>query len=103
MDDIKLKEAYLKLIEDYCNVIFEKPYPQVINMALDELIKTDPMSYRIQSEKLSDMSITYNAPVDKQGAFPDYVAAWLMPYRRPYLVSDKRKKVYNDGRGQLKG
>lgn len=98
VEEERLKAIYLRLIEDYCNVTFEDPYPPVIDMALEKLVETDPMAYGIQSEKLSDMATTYAAPTGKQGAFPDYIEAWLMPYRRPFIVSDKRKKPYNDGR-----
>ena len=43
------------------------------------------------------MSITYSggsAGGGNDGGIPKYILAWLEPYRRPFLVSDKRKKPY---------
>lgn len=94
----RLKPIYKEWIEDYCNVTFEDgKIPAIVSMALDELVKTDPKRYNMQSEKLSDMSITYasggaggNSPL----GVPNYILAWLEPYRRINLVSDKKKKPY---------
>lgn len=94
----RLRPLYKEWIEDYCNVTFEDgKIPASVNMALDELVKTDPKNFNISSEKLSDMSITYGGGSSGGGAgggIPSYILAWLEPYRRPFLVSDKRKKPY---------
>lgn len=94
----KLRPLYKEWVEDYCNVTFEDgKVPAAISLALDELVKTDPKSYNISSEKLSDMSITYGGGTSgggNDGGIPKYILAWLEPYRRPFLVSDKRKKPY---------
>lgn len=94
----KLRPLYKEWIEDYCNVTFEDgKIPASVNMALDELVKTDPKSFNISSEKLSDMSITYGGGSSgggNGGGIPSYILTWLEPYRRPFLVSDKRKKPY---------
>lgn len=97
----KLRPLYLNWIEDYCNVTFdESTLPGSVGLALDELVKTDPKSYNVTSEKLSDMSITYGSGSGAGGAgnaVPAYILAWLEPYRRAHLL-DKRKRPYNDGR-----
>ena len=94
----KLRPLYKEWVEDYCNMTFEDDkVPAAISLALDELVKTDPKSFNISSEKLSDMSITYgsgSAGGGSDGGIPKYILAWLEPYRRPFLVSDKRKKPY---------
>lgn len=94
----RLRPLYKEWVEDYCNVTFEDgKIPASVNMALDELVKTDPKSFNISSEKLSDMSITYiggSSGGGNGGGIPLYILAWLEPYRRPFLVSDKRKKSY---------
>jgi hypothetical protein len=97
-----LKELYLKQIEDYCNILFKYPYPSGIALALDNLVKMDPLKFGIASEKIADMSITYansnsNATGGSSG-LPDFIMAWINPYRRPFIMSDKKKKYYNDGR-----
>lgn len=94
----KLRPLYKEWVEDYCNMTFDDyQVPAAVSLALDELVKTDPKSYNISSEKLSDMSITYGGGSSGGGAgggIPSYILAWLEPYRRPFLVSDKRKKPY---------
>lgn len=94
----KLRPLYKEWVEDYCNMIFDDgKVPAAISLALDELVKTDPKSFNISSEKLSDMSITYGGGSSgggNGGGIPLYILAWLEPYRRPFLVSDKRKKPY---------
>lgn len=94
----RLRLIYKEWVEDYCNVKFaEKDLPAGISLALDELVKVDPMSFNISSESLSDMSITYGNGASggkNGGGIPLYILAWLEPYRRPFLVSDKRKKPY---------
>ena len=94
----KLRPLYKEWVEDYCNMTFgDDKVPAAISLALDELVETDPKSYNISSEKLSDMSITYGGGASgggNDGGIPKYILAWLEPYRRPFLVSDKRKKPY---------
>lgn len=94
----KLRPLYKEWVEDYCNMTFDDyQVPAAISLALDELVKTDPKSFNISSEKLSDMSITYGGGANgggNDGGIPKYILAWLEPYRRPHLVSDKRKKPY---------
>lgn len=94
----KLRPLYKEWVEDYCNMTFDDyQVPAAVSLALDELVKTDPKSYNISSEKLSDMSITYGGGSTGGGSgsgIPSYILAWLEPYRRPFLVSDKRKKPY---------
>ena len=95
--DSFLKEVYLRQIEDYCNVVFNtEDIPSGVLLALNELVKTDPARYNITSEKLSDMSITYN---NSANGIPAYIRVWIEPYRRPHLVGNKRKRLYNNGRG----
>ena len=97
----RLRPLYLNWIEDYCNVTFDgATLPGSVELALDELVKTDPKSYNVTSEKLSDMSITYGSSASAGGAgnaVPSYILAWLEPYRRAHLL-DKGKRPYNDGR-----
>ena len=94
----KLRPLYKEWVEDYCNMTFDDyEVPAAISLALDELVETDPKSFNISSEKLSDMSITYGGGASgggNDGGIPKYILAWLEPYRRPFLVSDKRKKPY---------
>lgn len=99
MDKDKLRELYLAQIEDYCNVIFDE-VPPGVELALGELIEYDPMRYSITSEKLSDMSLTYS---DNGGAIPEYIRAWLAPYRRIHLVGNKKKRLYSGSRGYIEG
>lgn len=89
----KLKELYLSQIEDYCNVIFDvENLPAGVQLALDELINLDPMQFNVTSEKLSDMSMTY---ADNGGDIPKYILNWLNPYRRIFLVGNKKKRYYS--------
>lgn len=93
----RLRILYLEWVEDYCNVLFDKDrLPGSVELALDELVKTDPMKYNIQSQKLSDMSITYGTGTNG-GSMPRHILAWLEPYRRMHTL-DKKKRAYNDGR-----
>lgn len=96
----RLKELYLKQIEDYCNILFKYPYPSGIALALDNLVEMDPLKFNVASEKLADMSITYTNGSGAGGGsgLPDYILAWINPYRRPFIMSDKKKKYYDDGR-----
>jgi len=88
-----LRILYIDQIEDFCNVLFDKDnLPSGVELAVKELVKTDPMKYSISSEKLSDMSITYGAA---NGQIPAYIQAWLAPYRRIFLVGNKEKRPYS--------
>ena len=98
----RLSGLYLAQIEDYCNIRFKPPYPSGIALALENLVKLDPLKFTIASEKIADMSITYansnsNATGGSSG-LPDFILAWINPYRRPFIMSDKKKKYYDDGR-----
>lgn len=98
----RLRPLYMNWIEDYCNVTFnEASLPGPVSLALEELVKTDPKSYNVTTEKLSDMSITYGSGTSSaggaSGAMPAYILAWLEPYRRAHLL-DKKKRPYYDGR-----
>ncbi|UHR03265.1 hypothetical protein LV469_02955 [Peptoniphilus sp. GNH] len=100
-EEKRLQELYLRQIEDYCNILFKEPYPSGVALALENLVKLDPMKFNVASEKLSDMSITYvngNGSGGGSSGLPDFILEWINPYRRPYIMSDKIKKYYDDGR-----
>lgn len=100
-EEKRLQELYLRQIEDYCNILFKEPYPSGVALALENLVKLDPMKFNIVSEKLSDMSITYangNGSGGGSSGLPEFILEWINPYRRPFIMSDKNKKYYNDGR-----
>ena len=99
MTEDKLRELYLKQIEDYCNVIFDE-LPPGAELALEELIKVDPMRYNVTSKKLSDMSMTY---ADNNGDIPKYIKTWLSPYRRIFLTGNKEKRPYSGSRRYKQG
>lgn len=96
----RLKKLYLAQIEDYCNISFDAPYPSGIALALENLVKLDPLKFNVTSEKIADMSITYASGGAGGGAsgIPDFILAWINPYRRPFIMSSKKKKMYDDGR-----
>ena len=97
----RLSGLYLAQIEDYCNIRFKEPYPSGIALALENLVELDPLKFNVASEKLADMSITYTQSGASGGGssgLPDFIMAWINPYRRPFLMSDKKKKYYDDGR-----
>lgn len=97
----RLSGLYLAQIEDYCNIRFKEPYPSGIALALENLVELDPLKFNIASEKLADMSITYangNTTGGGSSGLPEFILAWINPYRRPFLMSDKKKKYYDDGR-----
>lgn len=97
----RLSGLYLAQIEDYCNIRFKEPYPSGVALALENLVELDPLKFTIASEKLADMSITYangNTTGGGSSGLPEFILAWINPYRRPFLMSDKKKKYYDDGR-----
>lgn len=96
----RLEGLYLTQIEDYCNIRFKEPYPSGVRLALDNLVEMDPLKFNVSSEKLADMTITYNSSsvAAGNGNIPDFILSWIRPYRRPFIVSNKVKKYYDDGR-----
>lgn len=97
----RLKGLYLLQIEDYCNILFREPYPSGISLALENLVEMDPLKFNVASEKIADMSITYAGSASGSGStsgLPDFILEWINPYRRPFIMSDKKKKYYDDGR-----
>lgn len=96
-----LRSLYLEQIEDFCNVTFdEEDLPGGVRLALKELVKTNPMRYLLQSEKLADMSKTYGQAT---GSIPAYIEAWLAPYRRIFLAGDKEKRPYSGSKRYKQG
>src|SRR5574344_1832266 len=56
----KLRPLYKEWVEDYCNMTFDDyEVPAAISLALDELVKADPKSFNIASEKLDNLTISY--------------------------------------------
>ena len=90
----RLRALYLEQIEDYCNLSFKEDLPAGVALALEELVKTDPGKFNIAAEKLSDMAVTYQVAGD---GLPDYIRHWLNPYRRAYILSNKKKREYRGG------
>lgn len=91
----RLQALYLGQIEDYCNLSFKEDLPAGVALALEELVKTDPGKFNIAAEKLSDMAVTYQVAGD---GLPDYIRHWLNPYRRAYILSNKKKREYRGDR-----
>lgn len=76
-----LEELYLEWCMDYCNNYFDKDnLPSGIKLAIQELVKIDPLQFGISSQSLHDMSITYAETGDS--GIPKYILGWLEPYRR---------------------
>ena len=74
----KLRPLYKEWVEDYCNMTFDDyKVPAAISLALDELVKTDPKSFNISSEKLSDMSITYGGGASGAVVMEGYLSIYL--------------------------
>lgn len=79
LTDEQIKQAYLEWIERYTNNSFDiNNLPGGIRLALDNLIKLDPLQFNVVSEKLSDMSQTFN----NDGDIPKYIYNWIKPYVR---------------------
>ena len=75
----EIRKEYLEWIERYCNNKFDEGnLPGGIKLALDNLIKLDPLSFNVVSEKLSDMSQTFS----NDGGIPKFIYAWINPYVR---------------------
>ena len=80
MGEEDIEAAYLEWIEKYCNNKFSKDsLPGGIKLALDQLVKIDPFTFNVTSEKLSDMSQTFS---DNGGGIPKYIYKWIDPYKR---------------------
>ena len=76
----ELKLEYLRWIMDETNNKFDfTDLPGGVKIALDLLVKLDPLEFDVVSEKLSDMSQTF--AVNENG-IPLKVMAWLKPYYR---------------------
>lgn len=96
LTDDDIRALYLEWIEDYCNVLFDHDaLPTGVEMALKQLVDTDPREYRIASEKISDLSISYGS---SDGNIPPFILNLLYPYIRPHLVGNKQKRPYIGGR-----
>ena len=79
MTEEQLKLSYLEWIEDYTNNEFDVDnLPGGIKLALDNLTEIDPLQFNVVSEKLSDMSQTFN----NNGDIPKYIYNWIKPYVR---------------------
>lgn len=79
MTEEELKQAYFQWIQDYTNNKFDdEVLPGGVQLALDNLIELDPLSFNISSEKLSDMSQTFT----NDGSVPKFIYNWLAPYRK---------------------
>ena len=80
MDDAKLKELYIQWCEDETRNTFDKDnLPPGIELAVNLLMKLDPLEFDVTSEKLSDMSTTY---ATSEEGIPLKVLRWLKPYYR---------------------
>lgn len=80
MNEGELKRAYLSFIEDETNNTFDiLSLPGGVSIALDLLIKLDPLEFDVVSESLSDMSQTF---ARNERGIPLKVIAWLRPYYR---------------------
>lgn len=75
----EIKQAYLEWIEDYTNNKFDKDnLPGGVKLALDNLVKIDPLRLNILSEKIADLSQTYA----NDGNIPQFIYNWIKPYKR---------------------
>ena len=91
LSEEKVKEIYLKKIEEITNTTFNRnDLPGGIEIALLKLISIDPENIGVASEKLNDMSQTFNSPTEIYKS----ITIELAPYCRPHLISDKRKRPY---------
>lgn len=74
-----LTADYLAWIEDYCRNNFDPDnLPGGVKLALNNLVKTDPLSFNVTSEKIADLSQTFA----NSGGVPAFILEWLSPYRR---------------------
>lgn len=80
LTDEEIKQAYFEYIQDYCNNydLNISSLKGGIKLALSELVKTDPMSFSVTSEKLSDLSQTFA----NDGGIPKHIINYLTPYKR---------------------
>lgn len=80
MTEEQVRQAYLEWIEDYCNNEFDKDdLPGGVELALDQLVKIDPMDFNIKSESIGDLSQTFSS---SEGDIPKFIYKWLNPYKR---------------------
>ena len=80
MTEEQVRQAYLEWIEDYCNNTFDKDnLPGGVKLALDQLIKIDPLRFSIQSEQIGDLSQTF---ANDDGDMPKFIYKWIDPYKR---------------------
>lgn len=80
MDQSKLKDLYIKWCEDETRNRFNKSnLPAGIELAADLLVELDPLEFDVKSEKLSDMSQTYET---NEEGIPMKVMRWIKPYYR---------------------
>lgn len=78
MTDEEIKTSYIEWMEMKTNNKFDiDNLPGGIKLALEQLIKTDPLSFSVTSEKLSDMSQTFA----NDGGVPKIIMDYLKPYR----------------------
>lgn len=80
MTEEKLRELYIEWCEDETGNTFDKDNLKAgVSLAVDLLMKLDPLEFDVTSEKLSDMSITY---ATNEEGIPLKVLRWLKPYYR---------------------
>lgn len=87
----QVREIYIRKIEEITNTTFDRnDLPGGIEIALLKLMSIDPENLGVASEKLNDMSQTFNSPSEVYKS----ITIELAPYCRPHLISDKRKRKY---------
>jgi hypothetical protein len=80
MNEVDLRTEYLGFIEDETNNKFDPDnLPSGVKLALDMLVKLDPMDFDIASESIGDMSQSF---VTNDEGIPIKVLRWLKPYYR---------------------
>lgn len=79
MTEEQVRQAYLDWIEDFCNNEFDKyNLPGGVKLALDQLVKIDPLDFNIASESMADLSQTFA----NDGDIPKFIYKWIDPYKR---------------------
>ena len=80
MTNEELSNQYLRWINDETNNQFDlENLPGGVKIALDTLAKLDPLEFDVVSERIGDMSQTFER---NGGGIPLKVMAWLKPYYR---------------------